>query len=654
MNNDIDLQLKELFTPEQISEAKKRNSSHWNELSLNVRAEKILQIENQRKKQKREEPPKKISPDLFLGRVKSVSNGWGRLQIANSSETVFFSFQDCFGVPKVGEKCRFLLITPKSKDNGNLVAKEVVPVHDKSKSKSNPSRVNIVNNAMIPDIVPNFVKFPCISSPPNFDPRFQNRDSASKFLQEYKSLSSSNAKIPTEFNSRIGNARHDQMQLSKSREREMEAPPEKHPQFPPRHSPSNQMEEEIKPISISNSASITFPSRSPSPSPDSHRRMAKWKADEDIEAGDLDEQKWHRGVISTVPSKSLPGFIKVENSDRRQVPYDLTATSGVVLPAGSVVRFRVVADDTWNQRISKMQETIIPILHPEQPFAGIIDDYGLQKMATFFGRPVFDAQPRNVGSFLTPEGLTKHDSSYMIQKSKIDVDETREYEFKLYTTSKRFENIRKDIEKYACAFLNDAKGGTIFFGIHDSKVVYGVHVPDKSRDELRHDVIDSIFHSFIPNVDTNHYELDFVPLLNDQGYRIRDMFVIKLTVHADSGSRAPAYSTRDKIFWIRRDGSVRPMGHDMVNARVQAVKTKKKKEAEANALQDGKVEREIVLKMVEDYGCEKGGVLSVVFDLKQKLQRMPKHEEVVDKYFAKSKEQINHSRPSDSEEDFSL
>ena len=125
-------------------------------------------------------------------------------------------------------------------------------------------------------------------------------------------------------------------------------------------------------------------------------------------------------------------------------------------------------------------------------------------------------------------------------------------EFKNYQLPFSNQNI-KEIKKQICAFLN-SKGGRIYIGIDDNKIVKGVELTYKKLDEIRNSLI-NYTNEFFPKCRTNKINIMFIPIKNVNNQYIKNLYIIKIIIH--QGDTDQLYSTIERggyISFIRLSG----------------------------------------------------------------------------------------------------
>ncbi|VDI01274.1 Hypothetical predicted protein [Mytilus galloprovincialis] len=91
--------------------------------------------------------------------------------------------------------------------------------------------------------------------------------------------------------------------------------------------------------------------------------------------------------------------------------------------------------------------------------------------------------------------------------------ETRQMEFKLGGEDYVRNNLRKNVSKYSCGYLNGRTEGTLFSGVDDKGHVVGVNC--ENEDQSCRSYIDESIRDIKPPVDNKDYQVEFVPVEED-------------------------------------------------------------------------------------------------------------------------------------------
>ena len=120
----------------------------------------------------------------------------------------------------------------------------------------------------------------------------------------------------------------------------------------------------------------------------------------------------------------------------------------------------------------------------------------------------------------------------------LEIEETREYEFKDVTSNRPFDTIANTADEYAVAFLN-SEGGRIFSGVRDNdRVVVGIKLAFDERDRLRRTVTNKLG-AIRPAIDPTAYRLELHSVEHPDG--VSDLVVVELVVPTGQSEHAILY-----------------------------------------------------------------------------------------------------------------
>ena len=125
-------------------------------------------------------------------------------------------------------------------------------------------------------------------------------------------------------------------------------------------------------------------------------------------------------------------------------------------------------------------------------------------------------------------------------------------EFKNYKFPFLNQNV-EEIKKQICGFLN-SKGGRIYIGIDDKKIIKGIQLEYKKLDEIRNNIINYTF-DFFPKCRINKIRVYFIPIKNENNIYIKNLYIIKIIIH--QGDTNQLYSIIEKggfISFMRLSG----------------------------------------------------------------------------------------------------
>jgi hypothetical protein len=143
-------------------------------------------------------------------------------------------------------------------------------------------------------------------------------------------------------------------------------------------------------------------------------------------------------------------------------------------------------------------------------------------------------------------------TGFVLGKS-LDIEETREYEFKEVNSNRPSETIANTADEYAVAFLN-SEGGRIFWGVRDSdRVVVGVKIDSQDRNRLRQIVTNKLA-AIRPAIDPTAYRLEIHAI---EGQTKNDLVVVELVIPTVRVSQP--YFTGGNEAFVRVEGVKRKL-----------------------------------------------------------------------------------------------
>jgi hypothetical protein len=142
--------------------------------------------------------------------------------------------------------------------------------------------------------------------------------------------------------------------------------------------------------------------------------------------------------------------------------------------------------------------------------------------------------------------------TFFYKNEKLIFGEDLYTEFKYYFFPLKNDKI-EDLKKQICSFLN-AKGGRIYIGISDSKIVKGIVMDYKKRDLIRNDLINYTY-DFYPKCRTKKIEIQFIPIKNMKNNKFQNnLYVIKIIVHQGDTDKLYSISSKCYISYLRLPG----------------------------------------------------------------------------------------------------
>ena len=127
------------------------------------------------------------------------------------------------------------------------------------------------------------------------------------------------------------------------------------------------------------------------------------------------------------------------------------------------------------------------------------------------------------------DNLTEPTQIRFLLNQSVPFEETLFYEFKEIGGGNAIRSISDTSDIYAVAFLNDKKGGRIFWGIRNKdRITIGVSLNEQQRDDLRVKVSEKLG-AIQPSI-VGHWQIELHPVYDLQGEVIEDLCVVELVV----------------------------------------------------------------------------------------------------------------------------
>lgn len=115
-----------------------------------------------------------------------------------------------------------------------------------------------------------------------------------------------------------------------------------------------------------------------------------------------------------------------------------------------------------------------------------------------------------------------------VSEEKVEMIEDYNYEFKEIRGKNPVKSISSTVAEYAASFLN-GKGGRLFYGINNERVVMGVQLSPEIMDEINQ-IIYSNLANIQPAVSPDYYEIIYHHVRSKEGGEIKNIFVIEVSV----------------------------------------------------------------------------------------------------------------------------
>ena len=177
----------------------------------------------------------------------------------------------------------------------------------------------------------------------------------------------------------------------------------------------------------------------------------------------------------------------------------------------------------------------------------IIDGNKKQKNDNNSNNKIINISKSNL-TFL--KGIPLRQRTFFYNKEKLIYGEDMQIEYKDYSFP--FSDIHKDeFKKQICGFLN-SKGGRIFIGISDDKIVNGIILKYHDRDRNTNEIV-NLTYDFYPKCRT-FVDVIYIPIKNKDNEYIKNLCVIKIIVSQGETNQLYSFTTRGFNSYLRLKG----------------------------------------------------------------------------------------------------
>lgn len=182
---------------------------------------------------------------------------------------------------------------------------------------------------------------------------------------------------------------------------------------------------------------------------------------------------------------------------------------------------------------------------------------------------------------------------FFIINETLSYGEDIETEFKNYyfKDNKLPSNLEKIIQNSICGMLN-SKGGRIFIGITDEKVVKGIKLKYKQRDEVRLYLI-NLTSRFYPDCKTSKISVHYIPVKDDFQNILNNIYVIKIIIKQGDPDKLYSVSHTYYESYIRMQGMVSHLKAEVIAKEIYERITNPKKPIPDKEFEDPEPEENI-------------------------------------------------------------
>jgi len=258
----------------------------------------------------------------------------------------------------------------------------------------------------------------------------------------------------------------------------------------------------------------------------------------------------NKSDIIAQQSPQLLERVILTGTNKGDLVVDPLCGSGVTMRAAQVLERKWIAGDNSEAAIATSKHMLAAIgLMPE-------GDYACE------GQKHLDAHVIVKRSDLLPQtSFSRHKKIRFIRNQPVPIEETLPYEFKEVTAKNPVAPIKSAADIYAVAFLN-RNGGSVFWGIRDGdRVVVGVRLESRHRDEVRI-AIDVKLGQINPRILPDHCGIVFHDVL-ENGRPVPDLFVVELHVPPLPKGKNLYRTARGEVF-VKTDSGKKKLTNEQI------------------------------------------------------------------------------------------
>ena len=148
------------------------------------------------------------------------------------------------------------------------------------------------------------------------------------------------------------------------------------------------------------------------------------------------------------------------------------------------------------------------------------------------------------------KGIPLQKRTFFYHKEKLIYGEDVQIEYKNFSFPFNDKH-KEEFKKQICAFLN-SKGGRIFIGITDDKIVNGISLNYHEKDKNTNDIV-NLTYDFYPKCRT-YVDVCFIPIKSKDNKYIKNLYVIKIIVSQGETNQLYSYTSKGFMSYLRLKG----------------------------------------------------------------------------------------------------
>ena len=156
----------------------------------------------------------------------------------------------------------------------------------------------------------------------------------------------------------------------------------------------------------------------------------------------------------------------------------------------------------------------------------------------------------NIHDLNIVKGIPINQRTFFYNKERLIYGEDMQIEYKNYSFPFT-DNHKEEFKKQICGFLN-SKGGRIFIGINDDKIVNGILMKYHDRDKNTNEIV-NLTYDFYPKCRTC-IDVIYIPIKNKDNNYINNLYVVKIIVSQGETNQLYSFTTKGFNSYLRLKG----------------------------------------------------------------------------------------------------
>jgi mRNA-degrading endonuclease toxin of MazEF toxin-antitoxin module len=147
--------------------------------------------------------------------------------------------------------------------------------------------------------------------------------------------------------------------------------------------------------------------------------------------------------------------------------------------------------------------------------------------------------------------------------TKFDFIEDIDYEFKEVNGPSPRNSVNSTIAIYSASFLN-SKGGRIYYGITDDRIVKGVHLTLDQYDEINKTIYNNIA-NINPALSPDYYHISYHPVYDIDRHKIENLIIVEVAVPPSPNENTIHFVNGNELYVRVRGVKKKLIGNEIVS-----------------------------------------------------------------------------------------